>query len=814
MEKENARLLRINQELTSQVTTLKKQFDQAMSVSGSIQQIYDQNNQLTEQINKLQEERDDMERRLNISIQSNGELQKSLSKEQNNIPVKTRLIPQPRKKEFESISVQSDILDDIHTSIQESKVEFDDTLLLQAASKYFSQQISSIDNLIQILNSTPSYQQQNSKIQKYKKLYKVEKEKPPQKVVQEIKSVYEDETKINELKNQLRTLENKITHLKELYESITQKNSELLKENVELRTQMKLTALNNEESNTDKLMEVTQQMMELSSKLKISEASNRDLKKQVLSLNKRAKKLEEKISKTKSEIESTKSTINYKSEEKMKCEEQLKQLEAKYNQLEEKFDNQREISTKSNLQVEKLNQILIEKGVELQSKESELETSIQQNKELESQIEHLKRGNINLDKENKEFKEKLAAQKQQIKDIKTKLEIASQPVDPSDLIPLAAWSCSEFPKDLSLIVQDIASNKTTQTPTKLRHVLSVITRWFLSRNERIEQEVLNQRSDNQLMRTQLDTLIEFLRQTFLDANIEFYELLTSSKTREEFVEYVNRIRTDVRHLLEMKSKNEQDVVELLMLTHVDNISDVKQVVENLMKSLKRTNQKLERTRKDAMKAEQQFTNKVALMRENVETQESQMNQIIIKFDDLEKEKQTINSEKEKFIDENTELKGEITKCQEKIEEAVAAIRNLKEQLQGKKSKIKQIDALNSELETELNNANKRILMLNKRIEEVENELNKSTETFKNQLFEMENEHKDMMKKERENQKNRNEIIIQEMKKQNEEYTRAVKELKAQVIDLQKKNGDLEITNNELLASQSIMSKHFSTLKRV
>lgn len=814
MEKENARLLRINQELTSQVTTLKKQFDQAMSVSGSIQQIYDQNNQLTEQINKLQEERDDMERRLNISIQSNGELQKSLSKKQNNIPVKTTLIPQPCKKEFESISVQSDILDDIHTSIQESKVEFDDTLLLQAASKYFSQQISSIDNLIQIFNSSSSYQQQNSKIQKYKKLYKVEKEKPPQKVVQEIKSVYEDETKINELKNQLRTLENKITHQKELYESITQKNSELLKENVELRTQMKLTALNNEESNTDKLMEVTQQMMELSSKLKISEASNRDLKKQVLSLNKRAKKLEEKISKTKSEIESTKSTINYKSEEKMKCEEQLKQLEAKYNKLEEKFDNQREISTKSNLQVEKLNQILIEKGVELQSKESELETSIQQNKELESQIEHLKRGNINLDKENKEFKEKLAAQKQQIKDIKTKLEIASQPVDPSDLIPLAAWSCSEFPKDLSLIVQDIASNKTTQTPTKLRHVLSVITRWFLSRNERIEQEVLNQRSDNQLMRTQLDTLIEFLRQTFLDANIEFYELLTSSKTREEFVEYVNRIRTDVRHLLEMKSKNEQDVVELLMLTHVDNISDVKQVVENLMKSLKRTNQKLERTRKDAMKAEQQFTNKVALMRENVETQESQMNQIIIKFDDLEKEKQTINSEKEKFIDENTELKGEITKCQEKIEEAVAAIRNLKEQLQGKKSKIKQIDALNSELETELNNANKRILMLNKRIEEVENELNKSTETFKNQLFEMENEHKDMMKKERENQKNRNEIIIQEMKKQNEEYTRAVKELKAQVIDLQKKNGDLEITNNELQASQSIMSKHFSTLKRV
>lgn len=67
-----------------------------------------------------------------------------------------------------------------------------------------------------------------------------------------------------------------------------------------------------------------------------------------------------------------------------------------------------------------------------------------------------------------------------------KLLKSKEPCQAEMILPLSVWSVPEMPKELIDVVEQVANNQTLKFPTKIRQVLSIICKYFLSKSERID----------------------------------------------------------------------------------------------------------------------------------------------------------------------------------------------------------------------------------------------------------------------------------------------------------------------------------------
>ena len=82
---ENQKLRQVNESLNNELASLKSQFEKTFSLSQTLEESYQKNSKLSSNIHKLNEEKEDLQRRLKISLHSNQELQNSFEEERGNM---------------------------------------------------------------------------------------------------------------------------------------------------------------------------------------------------------------------------------------------------------------------------------------------------------------------------------------------------------------------------------------------------------------------------------------------------------------------------------------------------------------------------------------------------------------------------------------------------------------------------------------------------------------------------------------------------------------------------------------------------------
>ena len=179
-----------------------------------------------------------------------------------------------------------------------------------------------------------------------------------------------------------------------------------------------------------------------------------------------------------------------------KYDEQIRILERLYQKAEAKgksAENAEELQAALlRLDIGRLNRMRLQKGRRGASSFADaylaMKCAEQNWKRAEQMVKNgkLEKEKQLLHEENTQKNNEMADLKSEICGLKEKLIKAEAPVNEDALLPLGYWSCKEFPKELSSLVEDIAQNQTIKAPTKLRNVLSVISKWYSAQTERIE----------------------------------------------------------------------------------------------------------------------------------------------------------------------------------------------------------------------------------------------------------------------------------------------------------------------------------------
>jgi chromosome segregation ATPase len=78
LRRENAKLSQTNVDLTNQVKSLRRQFDQALSISTTVDDLMAKCTESTRELARLKTERDDLAHRLQSALQANQELKSTL----------------------------------------------------------------------------------------------------------------------------------------------------------------------------------------------------------------------------------------------------------------------------------------------------------------------------------------------------------------------------------------------------------------------------------------------------------------------------------------------------------------------------------------------------------------------------------------------------------------------------------------------------------------------------------------------------------------------------------------------------------------
>ncbi|OHT10826.1 hypothetical protein TRFO_19809 [Tritrichomonas foetus] len=253
-------------QLRKENSQLKSQFDEAVSISDEVEKIHSQNNKLIIEVRQLKSEKEDLQRRLNISVQSNEEISKKFenfkkmqnfqfTNDQETICKEIDKIKQENENRIKDLTIEVETVkndcEQKGVTIQLLKSKIDHAL--QNAERYFHCQVTDFDMLISIL-SKPTFSNLNSaapnvindqididdslcskKVKEKKGIVKKYKSK-----IKKIENEKDDE--IDELKRKIHELSTNFIKEKNDYLNQIEKLKEE-KQNFESKTRIQITSL-------------------------------------------------------------------------------------------------------------------------------------------------------------------------------------------------------------------------------------------------------------------------------------------------------------------------------------------------------------------------------------------------------------------------------------------------------------------------------------------------------------------------------------------------------------------------------------------
>lgn len=864
---ENQKLRQVNESLNNELSSLKSQFEKTFSISQTLEESYQKNSMLSSSIHKLTEEKEDLHHRLQISLQSYQELQNSFEKERVDIRLSFEKEIQELNNKFsknnnelsDTIKKNNETIRSLQQKIQifeekSNKYEFENQKICQSLTKYFNYEIRTIDDLIFILNQ-PKIEEQELKtenkqidqsnnidfsieIQSYentisklksnskkdRKLYEkaIEDQKKAIELIKEDFNIKEKEyiSQIEELTNKIDRQSNQMKEIIQLKDATIQENAKLKTKIQCITHEFKAKQLNESQHHNENISNLTSQLNQV-------EDSNEKLKTQVpILLNQlrffksTAKSLNEKVNELENSLDSLTSENNKKVEEIFNLK---KEIESKNKNIFECNNKNEQITT----QLKSYVNMLKEKNTENSKLKAALEHSIieveaQKNEFFELKTERDELLNSSSEKEMKissleskinEDLIKIQKLEQELVIAQKKLVVASEPINETSLLPLTTWAVGTFPDDLAEMVTKISDNQTLQTPSKLKHIFSIIMEWYQKKDERINNEIESLKQKLFDMETNESLFVKNMSNIF---EKDYKNIINDENLQKEIEVFISNLKNEIKKNEQKVHNFESEMIDFLVFMNSDNLVKAKEKVEKLNRKIEKLKSNCESQKAKCVDLLKASKIKEKEFQSEISKKQKENDQLKIEFD---KSQQTIQS-----------LHLEITSIQSKSEEQSAIseqkIHNASVEYEARVSeferqnkilseKIQEISKLREkseeskvQLKTEINQLQKSIQYLNQKNESKNQEIQQIKTHYEEKLRRFH----DVIESDREKFKQKEKRYKNLIQKMLNENTEESKRKKNQLIELENQNESLKTQNDELSVQIHSLNMKFETIE--
>ena len=263
-EQERASMFETIESLKKELSVVKSQFEQSLAINKKVESVHLKNQKLHELLRSVQSERDDVLRRLEISLRSAEELKAKLNDEKlssaqqhsNDVSEKEKEINRIKKECNENVSVLEEKLkvltqqnekQDVKAKMLVSKAE----RLLANAKEYFQKNFEDIDSLTDFLGQPQMQTAESNALERDMNLEMLKKKNKC------------DRKKMKQAKRACVRLSNEVESLRKKLDGAVMKN-QLLSSSFETQIQqIKEDGLRNNENNEQKIKQMSDQIYRL-----------------------------------------------------------------------------------------------------------------------------------------------------------------------------------------------------------------------------------------------------------------------------------------------------------------------------------------------------------------------------------------------------------------------------------------------------------------------------------------------------------------------------------------------------------------------
>ena len=525
LQQQIAELKRVNEKLASDNESFKSQYDEAISLVNQMEPLHTQNKQLTHDLRVAKAERDDMERRLQISIQKIEELKEAAERaSMRKAAASVDKDDHSTKEELAKLQKENDALakenlelkknirkEQENVQIKEAEI----AKILGSARSYFKTGIPGCERLCELLEAPKPVepQQKKEKVDPNEELVcELRRMKKALKKERQTRSIVEAE--LDELKEEL---QKKIEHSKQAVESFEEKMEELrassssrelcdkkkiAEQEAQIKTlgealekqkallkeaEEKEPVVIQDDSMKNELQAATRKNEEIEERLSEATSNVALLKKQNSQLVEQIKEFDTTKQKLNDKIEAANRRTEDVQKELMEAQTAHSDLEREKEELQEMYETALSQIQAANLAVKQSKAESSEANNQIQELKNAIgllrESYETQKREIGSMYGERDRLILLINKQNsllkvaEDYSHFLRTKNKALKREHAKLQQKEEKPAAVEEIPLTCWICPEFPADLAHIVEDLAKTSTTAS-AKVRHGLLAIARYY------------------------------------------------------------------------------------------------------------------------------------------------------------------------------------------------------------------------------------------------------------------------------------------------------------------------------------------------
>ena len=700
---ENIRLLERNQQLESDIATLKRQLADAIPIKETMEQLATKHADLQKRLFETESERDEMKGKLAICLQRienlQGELEQStyrqsLNAETESNELRMRLEESEKQRRTEIANLKEQLLSN-QRLLDEARekarqLENETSALLKAGSQHFATEILTSEQLVEMLLVPPEVSEEQVFVVSPRKRHHKKRPRKIERIV-EYDIQGNDELMLQTVKEvqlQLEEMTNRMERCEEERVEVEKENFELKQEIARVKGQIECLKVEHDSEHLGQMVDMSEKLKATTQKLSESERKRETLTKQLRPLLTKVHTLEVTVTKLKAEIAEARTENDKLTQANESLASAYKTLESNSKETDAAHQSANEKNARLVSENEELKRMIDVKTGEIEklaltngslesmrAEDKELQENYQ--KQIESITEMAQRNEALYESTKQELdEEKTLRQTAEAQVRKLKEQLAKpQNVDVTDLLGLAALTTDKFPVELAETIQEISNNSTLMPPTKLRQIFATVNEYFRSTQTRLEEQIeaLKNRPANP------EIISTFLHQAFPDYVDQFEELDNSAEAWNQFTDFVVRLRKQGEVALSKVEDIENGLMNICFALGVDDADGAKQKIdenkqliasmqdqlEDLQSDIKRVSQEAEAWKADETGRHQaevaKYEQTIAELQHKYEGQKQKEREIL---KDLQIKTGQMN-------DKNIELLGKIQALEAAIQKAHA-----------------------------------------------------------------------------------------------------------------------------------------------
>jgi DNA repair exonuclease SbcCD ATPase subunit len=694
LRRENARLLQANRDLAAQVTALRAQFNQAISISRTIDGIAAKQSDLKQELASVKRERDEFGSRLQMSQQMNQQLRQTIDDLQSRPPFSpSARQPKPtHQADIEQLRSQLASERAEREKIKSSldRFEFELDSLWQAASSYFGTRVDSQHGLIDcFLSGRRSSEDEyviNCLLLKLKRARRSLSENTNSKSQIDAKlsalsqKLAQKDQEIAELQRQTKDLAAEI-------DSLTTQKCELVQEVREKESRLNLVDFQNQDAQHRHKKDVSQKLIDTIEKLNACAALNEKLKRRLARckpLNDRCRELESAIRDLENRDLSTKAELERSAAISAESRKQMEVLQAQLEWSREDVAARRQ-------EIDRLNEAVLEREGQVRQHARDVSKAHQERMILSAQLQQPEGIRQDLEKRLQVLRSRQMDSDREHTKLQSKLSGAPKPPDFSDIAPAEGWTSPELPEELRGVLNDVARSPSVPLIVRIQRAFDAICRWFKVRTERLERELREEREASSSLHQKIDVFVKFWSSVMPEVRINFDLLLTDDLTRCVLGDAILALKTRIEGLQKENAQLQGQLAEMRELLDANSAGDAREEIVRLRRALAEAERhvqcyKAQRTKTlrlvAAAKSKMNRTHQqcLALKKEKKELREhvADVDSTIAERNRLKNEVSRLTAQQENLEKCNSDLSAAIVNLQRRKEELEQHLRSISE----------------------------------------------------------------------------------------------------------------------------------------